>query len=545
VRSKGDSEGTAKKKRQKGFRIFSVFGDARWFLVSRFKSSLVSRKKTRAHPYPRPHPRISLERVTTSHRREVHTVAIVPPADDSPDAPAGVLTGSEDGFVLRAAARGDGAGAFFDPAEVGAHVGGAAVRAIALVPDVPGGGLDVPPASEPPGSSSSSDPPSSPLSYILLTAGAKEVLHAWRVSWERASAPAPASGSGSGVAWRLRTSLVATRGSLVKAGHAEWTKGCGFVAASVESDQRYMDVAGFVPVAGGGAVALAATSEGAVSAMALVPRRGTKTREGIPGGERMSSKSDRRTFSSSHSSVGWRAFADLKFHDRPVLAVDVAGVRVDGGGDKVAVVAATGATDGALAIWEISDALPKTESIESESSSSSVRTVRPCHVTRGAHQSGVNGVAVRAVGGDAVGVFVAASGGDDQVARCEVFVVKPSRKRTEATEETSSFCVVSVARVAVAFAHSSAIKGVWLGPGTLPGTLTLATTSHDQRARVWTASVEAKDDDEKCSATIFLTPVAGAFAECPEPEGLDGFVDARGRTRIAVCGRGVQMFELE
>ena len=186
--------------------------------------------------------------------------------------------------MLRAAARGDGAGAFFDPAEVGAHVGGAAVRAIALVPDVPGGGLDVPPASEPPGSSSSSDPPSSPLSYILLTAGAKEVLHAWRVSWERASAPAPASGSGSGVAWRLRTSLVATRGSLVKAGHAEWTKGCGFVAASVESDQRYMDVAGFVPVAGGGAVALAATSEGAVSAMALVPRRGTKTREGIPGG---------------------------------------------------------------------------------------------------------------------------------------------------------------------------------------------------------------------------------------------------------------------
>jgi hypothetical protein len=221
-------------------------------------------------------------------------------------------------------------------------------------------------------------------------------------------------------------------------------------------------------------------------------------------------------------------------------------VRVDGGGGEkknVAVVAATGATDGALAIWEISDALP--ELIESESSSSSVRTIRPCHVTRGAHQSGVNGVAVRAVGGDAVGVFVAASGGDDQVARCEVFVVKPSRKRTEATEETSSFCVVSLARVAVAFAHSSAIKGVWLGPGTLPGTLTLATTSHDQRARVWTASVEAKDDDEKCSATIFLTPVAGAFAECPEPEGLDGFVDARGRTRIAVCGRGVQMFELE
>lgn len=472
----------------------------------------------------------------------MHTVAIVPPPDDSPDAPAGVLTGSEDGFVLRAAAREElGVGAFFDPAEVGAHVGGAAVRAIALIPDVPGGGLDVPPASDA-GSSSSSDPSSDPPSYILLTAGAKEVLHAWRVSWERASAP------GSGSAWRLRTSLVATRGSLVKAGHAEWTKGCGFVAASVESDQRYMDVAGFVPVAGGGAVALVASSEGAVSAMALERRDATLSREGVPGRE--------RTFSfrsSSKTSVAWRAFADLRFHDRPVLAVDVAGVRVAGGGEKkkVAVVAATGATDGALAIWDMSDALPETSS---KTSSSSIRTIHPCHVSRGAHQSGVNGVAVRAVGGDAVGVFVAASGGDDQVARAEVFAVKPASV-TEATKtrsangfakgETSTFRVVSVARVAVAFAHSSAIKGVWLGPGTLPGTLTLATASHDQRARVWTASVEAKDDGDASSAAIFLTPVAGAFAECPEPEGLDGFVDARGRTRIAVCGRGVQMFELE
>ena len=76
----------------------------------------------------------------------MHTVAIVPPPEDSPDAPVGVLTGSEDGFVLRAAVRGAGAlAAFSDPAEVGAHVGGAAVRAIALVPDVPGGGLTLPP----------------------------------------------------------------------------------------------------------------------------------------------------------------------------------------------------------------------------------------------------------------------------------------------------------------------------------------------------------------------------------------------------------------
>ena len=241
-----------------------------------------------------------------------------------------------------------------------------------------------------------------------------------------------------------------------------------------------------------------------------------------------------RGTSSSRSS--WRAFAALRFHDRPILAVAVAGVRVAGGG--VAVVAATGATDGALAIWDVTRATEERRNASEASEVSRnqqplglITALAPAHVTRGAHQSGVNGIAVRAVAG-LTNWFVAASGGDDQVARAEVFSFEREGR------------VVSVARVAVAFAHGSAIKGVWLGPGTVPGTLTLATTSHDQRARVWTVATERRDGDAT-TGTVAMTPAAGAFAECPEPEGLDGFVDARGRARIAVCGRGVQMFELE
>ena len=67
----------------------------------------------------------------------MHTVAIVPPR--TAGRARGVLTGSEMGSC--AAVRGAGAlAAFSDSAEVGAHIGGAAVRAIALVPDLPGGG---------------------------------------------------------------------------------------------------------------------------------------------------------------------------------------------------------------------------------------------------------------------------------------------------------------------------------------------------------------------------------------------------------------------
>jgi hypothetical protein len=41
------------------------------------------------------------------------------------------------------------------------------------------------------------------------------------------------------------------------------------VSASVESDQRFMAIAGFMPPNGGGCVALTASSSGAVSAMTL------------------------------------------------------------------------------------------------------------------------------------------------------------------------------------------------------------------------------------------------------------------------------------
>mgnify|MGYP004416923185 CR=1 FL=1 len=62
---------------------------------------------------------------------------------------------------------------------------------------------------------------------------------------------------------------------------------------------------------------------------------------------------------------------------------------------------------------------------------------------------------------------------------------------------------------------------------------------HDQRVRVWTVASRVAED------AVTMTPSAGAFVECPEPESLDGFVDNRGCARVVVCGRGVQMFDLE
>jgi hypothetical protein len=78
-------------------------------------------------------------------------------------------------------------------------------------------------------------------------------------------------GGGAG-GWELRTSLVAAGGRLNKEGHSGWKKGCGAVAVSVDSDQRLMAVAGFVPLefhsvdAGAAEVGAAAGAAAAVSA---------------------------------------------------------------------------------------------------------------------------------------------------------------------------------------------------------------------------------------------------------------------------------------
>lgn len=430
----------------------------------------------------------------------MHTVAVVPPPTNAPNAPVGLLTGSEDGFVLRHVLGGDGVPR--DPVEVGAHVGGAAVRAVTLVAERVGMD-DLGDNSSTAVTTSSTD--TSQSSYLLLSAGAKEVLHAWRVAWVKSVC------SNSDSSWHLRTSLVATRGTLIKQNHTEWKKGCGFVAASVESDQRFMDVTGIMSV--NGCVALTASSSGAVTAMTLDSANiSQRTKNG-----------HRSHGAVQHSGAQQlRTFANLTYHNRPVLSVAVAEVKTKSG--ELAVISASGATDGTVACWDMSTAVQGLQ--DCNDATLSICTLNPSHVTKKAHQSGVNGVSLC---GSSPGFFVMASGGDDQVARCNLFSISSG-------DGASGFLISSVAVFNEAFSHSSAIKGVWLGGGA-GREMHLATTSHDQRLRMWSVTTDEKN--------ITCIPSAGAFVECPEPEGLDGFIGHDGNPRVAVCGRGVQTFRLE
>ena len=293
-------------------------------------------------------------------------MAIVPPPTGDPDAPLGVLTGSEDGTVLRAVYTRERVAR--SPGEVGQHFAGAGVRAVRVVPERPGGGL----GGAVPGVEDA--PSSPPASYLLITAGAKEVIQAWRVRWSRSAAPAPGERSG---AWELRATLAAARGGAAKPGHAEWTKGCGGLRASVASDQRYMDVTAYVPAmkeprpslrgsaassdsertgsnradSSAACVALAASSDGSVAAFALLESGGGGGGGG--GGGDAARRRGRARGGAAHRG-GWRLAATLRHHTRPALSLAVLGVALDRGPrGSLATVAFTGATDGELAAWDL------------------------------------------------------------------------------------------------------------------------------------------------------------------------------------------------
>jgi WD40 repeat protein len=231
--------------------------------------------------------------------------------------------------------------------------------------------------------------------------------------------------------------------------------------------------------------------------------------------------------------------ATLKYHDRPVLSVAACGVRSRT--PRATILAATGATDGSIALFDVS---VTTDALGIVTKKAPV-TLKPSFIAVGAHQSGVNGIALSCLDFDA---FAVASGGDDQVLRAELFsIVSPFDDSVSNGVRGSK--IVSLTHVSTGFAHSAAIKGVRMlggfsgGSGGVghgseragTGRATVATASHDQRIRVWSIATDFR--------SIEIVPIAGTFVECPEPEGVDGFIDWNGNARFAVCGRGVQTFE--
>ena len=484
-------------------------------------------------------------------RREIHTVAIVPPPSDAPDAPVGVLTGSEDGSVLRASYErvpGVSDRRLRKSAEAGTHAGGTAVRAVALVPERPGA------------ASARTVPATFRASYILLTAGAKEVLHAWRVAWSplRSSRERNVDDEGGvsavdDVKRRLRrlhrvgTPRLARRDARrAREGRPRDVEermrlrgGVRRVRSEVHgarAGSSRVDIGNVLEMRVRGDRRLVrgrchrvclstARRRVAVDARAREPASGASPRVS-------DITIDPRSPSPSRAST---STCRTKCRTQPGPGPGPGDTRTM----RTVTVACTGATDGTVAAWDLTAVAA---SIADDANPTRRRRRRTRAGPRAggglparAHQSGVNGLALARAPGGAPGRLLLATGGDDQTFRVAALRVAPR------DDGVAGFAVSVLASTATDFAHGSAIKGVWLDARG-----TAATTSHDQRLRVWRVDVI---EEEACGAggsvRVRVEAAAGSFVECPEPEGLDALAGADGKTRVAVSGRGVQMFLLE
>ena len=154
----------------------------------------------------RPHTKLVLSiygiNFVSSHskyaRREIHAVRILPPPVVHSEH-FGLLTGSEDGSIIcHHHTRSLSGQMMHRHEEIGMHIGGTAVRAIALFPECSGGGL--------------CDITQDARSYILLSAGAKEVIMAWRIEWIRTDGFDASSGEASyNDMWEIRTTCLGAR----------------------------------------------------------------------------------------------------------------------------------------------------------------------------------------------------------------------------------------------------------------------------------------------------------------------------------------------
>ncbi|XP_010428847.1 PREDICTED: WD repeat-containing protein 6-like isoform X1 [Camelina sativa] len=164
-----------------------------------------------------------------------------------------------------------------------------------------------------------------------------------------------------------------------------------------------------------------------------------------------------------------------------------------------------------------------------------ISEIKPSHVVKNAHQSGVNCLHVSRWSsspsdGDGM-MFNVISGGDDQALHCLSFNILSTSSPANKSEiidknQNPKYGIRLTDRGGIASAHSSAIKGVWMDANWV------FSTGLDQRVRCWFLEKDGK-----------LIEHAHIVVSVPEPEALDAKAIDEKRYQIAIAGRGIQMVE--
>lgn len=217
----------------------------------------------------------------------------------------------------------------------------------------------------------------------------------------------------------------------------------------------------------------------------------------------------------------WQVAADMCFHESPVLSISIRDI-------EGRTFVTSGATDGGIALWDISSAL------QGFGSGESAQQLRPLLALPQVHQSGVNALYLcqtppfaLPLGEKSVHLSVV-SGGDDQAIHITVCCLDPEHMLPDQAAPLA--CVVK--RFSEARAHSSAVRGVWMdGDVLLSG-------GRDQRVRMW--RLEGNSLSLRSEAMTDVGNMEAMGVVCiPQPRPEDSHLERR--YCIVACGRGLQV----
>ena len=420
------------------------------------------------------------------HGREVHAAVFVAGADHDAGKCA-LITGAEDGTICRLYLDPRAAPELDEPFVLAQTAGGTAVRALSLLRSATG-------------------------SWLLVSAGAKEVLMCWTLEWTAAG--------------QLTAQLRAAHSPPSDAFNRAWRAAANAPADATGGDQRYMALCAFT--IGQDLFAVASSSDGTLSMWLL----------------------------SLADATSWRFVSVLYTGSCPVLVLDCVAA-ADGSTWLF-----SGATDGTVAVWDVSAAVHAARAAPAAQPASALPELSPSLLLRNVHQSGVNCMSVaRAPGALARGVtdaWMLVSGGDDQAVNALVLELTPSCRVAAAVRKPG--------------AHASGVKGGWTD-GTAVHTVSLdqrvcswrldasaseAAACHDDAhldapwlARLGDAEhavgsiVDMQHWWSSCSdkQQLSLMRSGSCLTEVPDVETLAALPSADGSSCIvAVAGRGVQAF---
>ena len=419
------------------------------------------------------------------HGREVHAAVFVPGAGHD-SSKCALITGAEDGTVCRLYLDTRAAPPLNNPVVLAQTAGGTAVRALSLLCNPAGG-------------------------WILVSAGAKEVLMCWTLEWTAAG--------------ELTAQLLAAHSPPNDGFNRAWRAAANAPADATGGDQRYMALCAFVT--GHELFAVASSSDGTLSMWMLLLSKASP----------------------------WRFVSVLYSGSCPMLTLDYI-TTADGSTWLF-----SGATDGTIAVWDVSSVVRAAQAAPASQAASAMPELLPSLLLRNAHQSGVNSLSVARAPvalACAFDAWMLVSGGDDEAINAIVLELAPT-------------CRVAFA-VRKPGAHASGVKGVWTD-GTAVHTVALdqrvsswrldasaaseaTSCRHAHLDAPWLARlgdaehalgsrVDMQHWWSSGSAKPHLSFVlaGSSLTEVPDVETLAALPPAAGGSCIiAVAGRGVQVF---